>query len=244
MPEATRRLFPRFLAFLFAVMEAGLCPAADTSANHPRIAGFERFADRFPADKAGPGLLLLGELNCLSCHKADAGLLEHVSTKTAPILDKVGDRVRPDYYKTLLGDPRAAKPGTTMPNLFEGWDAASKNDAIEALTHFLASTGTPRSEHYRPKNAEKGKALYSRVGCVACHGPIGEPLKGEAKGLVGLGSLSSKYSIPSLSAFLKEPHESRPSGRMPSLALNDEEAKDVANFLLADLKSTSRPNLA
>ena len=244
MPEATRRRFPRFLLFLFAVMGAGPCLAADVAANHPRIAGFQRFADRFQADKAGPGLLLLGELNCASCHKADPGLLEHLSTKTAPILDKVGDRVRPEYYKTLLSDPRAAKPGTTMPNLFEGWDAASKNDAIEALTHFLASTGTPRSEQYRPKNAERGKALYARVGCVACHGPVGETLKGEAKGLVSFGNLSTKYSIPSLAAFLKEPHESRPSGRMPSLSLQDEEAKDVANFLLADLKSASRPNLA
>ena len=246
MPQPIWRRCALLSVFVYALLGAGFSLADEPGVKHPIVRGFERFADRFPHDKAAPGLLLLGDLNCTSCHKADPGLLTHLNPKVAPILDNVGDRINPDYFKTLLNDPQAAKPGTTMPNLFEVWEPGSKAETIEALQHFLASTGSPPTERFRAKNAENGKTLYHRVGCVACHGPSGgEPLQGAAaKGIVGLGSLAAKYSIPSLAAFLKDPHEVRPSGRMPALMLQDEEAKDIATFLLADLKASVRPNLA
>ena len=91
------------------------------------------------------GSLLLGELNCLSCHKPTAGnersFAKHVQTKQAPILDEVGARARPEFLREYLAAPHKAKPGTTMPDLLASVDESERAATVEALVHFLASTG-------------------------------------------------------------------------------------------------------
>ncbi|MEK6237865.1 MAG: PA14 domain-containing protein, partial [Planctomycetales bacterium] len=56
---------------------------------------------------------------------------------------------------------------------------------------------------------------------------------------VPLGNLNHKYTLPSLGQFLRDPHKVRASGRMPSLNLSGQDARDVAAFLLSDLKSVA-----
>src|SRR5947207_3150632 len=116
----------------------------DAAAAAPVVPGFERFEKT----DAAAGRLLLGELNCLSCHQpAEPAPL----TKQAPVLDNVGTRIRPSYFKKYLADPQQVKPGSTMPHVFAGDpDAAAK---IEALTHYLVSTGVPKQEASDPKAA-------------------------------------------------------------------------------------------
>src|SRR5258708_647968 len=58
-----------------------------------------------------------------------------------------------------------------------------------------------------------------------------------------LGDLASKYTIPSLAAFLQDPLKVRPSGRMPAPGLVKNEANELANYLLENLKARPRPNL-
>jgi hypothetical protein len=53
--------------------------------------------------------------------------------------------------------------------------------------------------------------------------------------VVPLGDLKEKYSISSLAAFLADPLQTRPSGRMPHL-LTRKDANDVANYLLQGAK--------
>ena len=113
------------LVFLLSslLQAPALLSAAEKAQNadgHPIVAGFERFYSAANADAVKGGRLLLGELNCLSCHKPQSspGLL--LSHKQAPILDNVGSRVRRSYLRKFLRDPQAIKPGTTMPNLFAG----------------------------------------------------------------------------------------------------------------------------
>ena len=55
---------------------------------------------------------------------------------------------------------------------------------------------------------------------------------------VALGDVASKYSLKGLIEFLKDPTESRPHGRMPSLKLTHWEATDIASFLLHTDKSS------
>ena len=218
-----------FLVCLGMLLPAGAAPAAEPT-GHPIVPGFERFhaAD----NSARGGQLLLGELGCVACHKsADNAIMP----KQAPVLDYVGGRVRVSYLKKFLRDPHAAKPGTTMPNLLAGDpDAAHK---IEALVHFLASTGSPRQERPDRKLITPGRDLYHKVGCVACHGSrdnAGNPDKVLATS-VPLGDLKAKYTLVSLAVFLEHPHQVRPSGRMPRL-LDGKEAKAVANYLLQGIK--------
>src|SRR5437773_594651 len=81
--------------------------------------------------------LLLTELNCISCHKsAEASLV----VKQAPVLDFAATRTRIGYLRKFLRDPQGVKPGTTMPGLFAGDPA--RDQKVEALLHFLASTGS------------------------------------------------------------------------------------------------------
>ncbi len=226
----------RFLSFLFVALpfvlvSPPLCAAEGwTNADgHPIVPGFERFYTDAGADPIKGGRLLLGELNCTSCHQAEAAM----PRKQAPILDGVGSRLRRSYLRKFLRDPKAIKPGTTMPNLFAAAPKAESNHQIEALVHFLASTGTLQQARPDRKSIALGKQLYHQVGCVACHGS--RDAKGNAAKLlstsVPLGDLRSKYSIASLAAFLGNPLAVRPSGRMPGI-LSNEEAKLVANYLL------------
>jgi mono/diheme cytochrome c family protein len=208
-----------------ALGSAALCAAP--LAAHPIVPGFERF----PTDPAG-GQLLLGELNCVSCHAA-----EGPAKKQAPVLDAVGSRVRVSYLKKFLADPQAVKPGTTMPNLFVGDPA--RDAKVEALVHFLASTGTPRQTRPDLKAIVRGRDTFARIGCAACHGPrdaTGEPAKQSFAFAVPLGDLKSKYTIPALAAFLANPLQTRPAGRMPHL-LKPNEAQDVAHYLLQSIKA-------
>lgn len=51
---------------------------------------------------------------------------------------------------------------------------------------------------------------------------------------VPLGNLAAKTTVDQLTAFLLEPHESRPSGRMPASNLSTDEARAVAVYLLRE----------
>src|SRR5262249_22256676 len=76
-----------------------------------------------------------------------------------------------------------------------------------------------------------------KVCCVACHGTRdanGNPDK-LLPTSVPLGDLRSKYTIASLTVFLDNPHQVRPSGRMPKI-LNTKEAREVANYLMQGVK--------
>ena len=204
-------------------------------AQSPIIPGHERFYAGEAEPSVQAGLILLGELNCVSCHQAGDALHSAVSVKKAPVLDSVGARVRSGFIKTFLENPRAAKPGTTMPDVLSGMHADEKVQIVEQLTHFLASTGAVNDSTISPQAVNQGRALFNTVGCLACHDPQ-EGDNAARDGSIAFPVLSEKYTLTSLSDFLKNPHQVRPSGRMPSLNLNDNEARDVASYLLRDLK--------
>ena len=85
--------------------------------------------------------------------------------------------------------------------------------------------------------AQRGERLFHSRGCAACHSPR------NAKGAefmpatsVPLGALEKKYSLKSLMDFLRQPHASRPSGRMPDLRLQGRDVECIAHYLLRETK--------
>lgn len=220
-----------------AVVAASPTPAAAA----PVIPGFERLTTEGKADPAAAGQLLLGELNCTSCHQAES---PRVQTRSAPDLSAVGARTTPGYLRAYLTDPQAAKPGSAMPNVFHASAPQMKAGAVEALTHYLVSLGgpiKPAAVTGTALDAAAGEKLFHTVGCVACHAPRGEQAKAkDGKPIaykvasVPLPDLARKTTVDHLAAFLKEPHTIRPSGRMPSLNLSSGEAKSLAVYLLKD----------
>ncbi|MEO8497748.1 MAG: c-type cytochrome, partial [Planctomycetota bacterium] len=230
LPRRTDGLRIAYAAMLFAYAITAPLSSAD-GIDHPTVPGYERFYAADNNDLAAGGRLLLGELNCTACHQAE------LPTKQAPILDEVGSRVRPEFLRAFLADPQKTKPGTTMPNLFATLSPAERDKQVEPLVHFLASTGQLLEAGPIAPAVNRGETLFHNVGCVACHDarrenspklPTSVPLPVE---------MEAKYSIPSLIAFLKDPLHVRPSGRMPQLNLSDDEARDIASYLLKNLEA-------
>lgn len=201
------------------------------SFDHAIVPGFERLYAAPNSDAAAGGQLLLGELNCASCHQPSRGREEQVFTKTAPVLDHVGSRVRLDYLRKFLTNPHETKPGTTMPNVFAGQGPQETAAQVEALVHFLATTGGLRDEQAPAGADRKGERLFHSVGCIACHAPRKAGASPVAVA-VPLGDLNAKYSFAALAEFLEDPLKVRPGGRMPSLALKKNEAAELAAFFV------------
>lgn len=222
-----------FVWFLIApnVLAAGPHP--------PIVAGYERFfAGKVRRDSAdGPigGRILLGELHCTACHKPADDLNRQLLWKQAPVLDGIGSRVSLAWLRKFLVDPHAVKPGTTMPRLFAGLPERQRKQRVEALVHFLASTGSFHHTFPNVAAAGEGRKLFHTVGCVACHGAH-EPGAKNPPGVVPLGNPAEKYSVRSLTAFLRDPLQTRPAGRMPGLNLSQKEANAIASWFLKDVE--------
>jgi mono/diheme cytochrome c family protein len=179
------------------------------------------------------GQVLVEELNCVACHATEGTLAAR--SKKAPRLAEVGARVHPGYLADFIRDPQGVKPGTTMPDTLARLPAVEKAETAEALTHFLLSLKAPVFAPQAPDHvaAVTGHKLFHSRGCAACHAPRDEqaaelPMANS----VPLGPLEGKYSQASLVKFLREPHASRPSGRMPDLRLEGRDAERIAHFLL------------
>ncbi|SFH69537.1 family 16 glycoside hydrolase [Planctomicrobium piriforme] len=214
---------------------------ADLEARRPRIPGYERFHALSKHSTDG-GLLLLGELGCINCHAPSETLKANLLPKTAPILTEVGARVRPEWIASFLTDPHGFKPGTTMPDVMAGWNAADRAAAAQALAQFLSTKGALRERNPDAKFVTAGEKLFGSVGCVACHAPADGKNVPVATS-VPLGDLAAKYSIPSLTQFLKDPRATRPSARMPSLHLEKDQPEQVAHYLLRQGLDTLTPNV-
>jgi len=207
-------------------------------ASEPVVPGYQRFYSEREDSSVSGGLLLLGELNCVSCHDSGEKESTAIHVKSAPILDSVGSRIRSGFIRDFLAHPHQTKSGSTMPDMFTDMSPAEKQTAIDELTHFLASTGTVGDAPVKPNDVNKGRVLFNQIGCLACHDPQ-ETTDGKTTAIIGsiaFPTLSKKYTLSSLAEFLTNPHTVRPAGRMPSLNLNSNEAREVASFLLRDLK--------
>jgi mono/diheme cytochrome c family protein len=220
------------ISFVLAMFGLVVAPLA-VAVEHPVIPGLIRDG----LDSRLRGHVLLGELGCVSCH-SPGPLAKLIHAKKAPDLSHVGSRVRPDYLRAFIADPHGLKPGTTMPSVLSG-DLSSRDDASDAVTHYLVSL-SPRGFEVEASDhvaAVRGRELFHDIGCIACHAPRDKrdkplPFPGSAP----LERLHEKYSVQSLTAFLEAPHEVRPSGRMPDLHLSSVEAHQLASYLTKDLR--------
>jgi len=216
------------------------------------------------------GRLLLAELNCAACHVGDA-TGDAVQPKRAPLLADVGKRVTPQFLRAFLSDPQKAKAGTAMPDLLHGLPAADRESTVDRLVHYLVSLGGPietTGPRVSPADIHAGQELYHKVGCVACHASFVPPPKQKANPAavdddeekfakpeppfespsVSHGDLATKATVAALADFLTDPLKVRPSGRMPSLHLQPNEASQIAAYLLRDQHpgpdKSPRPGLA
>ena len=160
---------------------------------------------RFHNDGSVPpqtlGRVLTQELNCVACH-----VHPQLKGKQAPILTDVASRINPDYLQRFIAQPQIEKPGTTMPSLFSGLTDHIRDNDVAAIVHYLMSLGdTVSPQQYASFGSRRrGETLFHQVGCAACHDPRTEdavPLPNS----VPLGAIETKYNLPALSSFLRNP---------------------------------------
>lgn len=237
------------LGNILRVIVTAMFAAALPASAAPMVAGFERFGTDTNTG-VDPGLLLYNELKCAACHGTHSPAQAAFPTYDAPVLDNVGARIRLNYLQEFIAQPQALKPGTRMPDMMAGWTDDERAEASEALAHFLASQGGPMSPSLpvaETMRSKHGGALFHAVGCVACHEPqrkAGGPDTEDAfwddsvetpeitVPSVPLPNLSKKTSLEALAAFLRDPTAIRPGGRMPNMTLTEEEAGDIAHWLI------------
>ncbi len=207
--------------------------ALGVSAAAPVLPAFDRFHAGAPTSESGR--LLYNELGCANCHGGETGL----PARPGISLTNITSRIRGEWLTSFLSDPAGTRSGTTMPGQLHGRDP---NEA-RAVVHYIASLAgrsPARRAPARHVNSKRGGELYHAIGCVACHAPGAGPPGVEPNPLVTPGGIPSipfpdltyKFSLSSLAAFLLDPLQTRPDGRMPRFQLEDQDATDIAGYLI------------
>lgn len=233
------KLWTLFAASAFFCGHLRAHPLQAEPINHAFVYTFDQFHIPEDPDESlvNGGLLLLAELNCTTCHVVPKSWEERLKPKPGPDLSAVGSRLDPDTLWLMIRSPQNRKKGTQMPGLFAG--AEGDDEKVEALVEYLSSLKQPMPK-VPAGDVERGKDLYHKVGCVACHEPAKDvrPPKVAADAEVekpGNASvpiaLADAYDFTALSHFLHNPLSVRPSGRMPDMRLSAQQASDIAAYL-------------
>jgi len=201
----------------------------------PLVTGFDRFHAATPT--AEGGRLLYNELGCVSCHGGETGL----PAMRGPALATVTQRVRSEWLRKFVADPASVHPGSVMPQVLAKADVPT----LVAIEHYLASLRPKAAASKAPArimhvNGGRGGELFNTLGCVACHAPgkgyvppDGAPKASEfTHRSVAFGDLKAKYSLEGLGAFILDPLKVRTDGRMPKVAMERQDAIDIAGHLL------------
>ena len=192
-----------------------------------------------------PGRALFEAAGCRACHRVgEAG------GNAGPDLTYVGFRRSRAWLDAWLEDPHAWKKDTLMPN----FKLAPKTR--EAIVDFLVAL---KGEEYPPGRAPwddpalfsdaaaRGKVLYLRAGCVACHGPQGRGghpnnnVAGDAiPALAGVAQTFTREELKSkISRGVLKPDRRDPAGPEPMVfmpawgqTLKDADIDAVAAYLM------------
>lgn len=193
------------------------------------------------AQKLGLAYSTYERAGCYACHKTKG--FENLR-KPGPILTKIESKLKPEWVKNWIRNPRAVKPATWMPRPWYTSNSNSPEDAvrneveIEATVAYLfansdrhefAVASPPRG------NIQNGALVVSNVGCLACHinedvsrteaGPrrtFGQPLE----------NIGNKTTYEWLFDWVRNPKHFNADTYMPDMRLTDQQAADVAAYLM------------
>ncbi len=173
------------------------------------------------------GRALAEEFGCVNCHDAGSSSLE---ARRGPDLSHLADRIQEAWVLPWLDDPQAFRAGARMPVML---DQDERRDVARYLVSLRDVDSAGRRRRADSVEIYDGHDLYTSVGCTACHGDGG----------VALGGIASKWKLPALVDYLREPASVDRSGRMPAM-LDGEEAAMVGAYLMDRRKTTGAVNPA
>jgi len=197
----------------------------------------EPVEDQAPSTR-GVALAELDRQGCVACH-------------ASPALQPVRAVQLADFGAFRSPAAIEAAMSRHQPDLLAARSEAERAADLRALTHALVQDGGPLAVEELALDAgliEFGRQLYHGIGCVACHEPFEEAAtlsralwdfpeafqasQSAAGAPHEFAGLRGRTSLAALDAYLREPLARHPSGRMPSLALDEREGRALAGYLL------------
>jgi mono/diheme cytochrome c family protein len=194
----------------------------------------------------GAGKAYFKQVGCASCHRVGSE-----GSATGPDLTFVGFRHKAEWLDLFIKDPQAWKPDTLMPN------RRLPDEARAAIVEYLAGLegqdAPPGKRAWDEPSLLKdpvarGRVIYARAGCVACHGLGGQggyPNNNVKGGLIpALVKVSEGYNkaelVKKIRLGVPAPERADPKGPAPLVAmpawgqkLDDAELDAVASYLLS-----------
>lgn len=201
------------------------------------------FAACKPSGPPGPaaGKAYFTQVGCASCHKVGAE-----GSAVGPDLTLTGFRHNKEWLDLFIKDPQGWKPSSLMPNR-----RLSPEARAAIVLYLLEQKGQAWAKGARPWDGTqdpvaKGRLIYLKAGCVACHGAGGaggQPNNNVKGGLIpALNNASETYTKKELVEKIRRgvtPQKDDPKGpepliRMPAWGdyLNQAELEAVADYLL------------
>ncbi|MBI4558618.1 MAG: c-type cytochrome [Candidatus Hydrogenedentes bacterium] len=197
------------------------------------------------ADKLNLGLNLIERAGCYACHTIQK---YKGRTRPGPDLRRLAAKSKPEWVYHWINNPKGFRHNTWMPRFFglsNNADEESKrrtDQEVHAITHYLfkKSEAFDLSPIPVPGDPKRGQELVAALGCLGCHQTSDERAKEttlqslrreHGPALTGLGT---KTSPEWLYHWVKDPQRYHPEARMPNLRLTDQEAADVAAYLVQD----------
>ena len=190
------------------------------------------------------GRLLFAQMNCAACH-ADAarlpakgsGMPEH--GQNAPLLSELGTKFKSPFLADWIHDPHSVRPHSLMPKALTGPNSAQQAADLAAM---LTQGATPKAGAVDLKLAPQGGELFANLGCIACHQRPDFEGK-DAHERVPMGHIADKWHPAALVEYLQDPAKHYPATRMPHFRLEEEEATQLAAYLLANSRQIKRQAL-
>ncbi len=202
-----------------------------------------RAASEEPPGNAVSGKKIFSESRCISCHT-----VEGKGNGSAPELSKIASAATRGWLLAFLRSPQSFNPKTRMPRY--GFSETDSRDVVAYLTEEFRDFDAPKDilEPLRPNQtvAERGEKLFRRLGCFACHDPIGGS-ESERFGptLDGIGDkkpasldFGKRSDLPRtlpawLAIKLEAPRSFAQGLKMPSFGFSPEDTRAIATALLA-----------
>jgi mono/diheme cytochrome c family protein len=179
------------------------------------------------------GKRLFIKLGCHGCHLADGYSNEG---KVGPRLLRISSKVNSSWLYRWIKNPKDYLPKTRMPEF-----GFNEEDLMGTTAYLLASSDKnyELSSKFESGDEDKGKKLFESVGCQACHTLNG---KGGTHA-PDLSRIASKVNADWLVTWIRNPHSYNSKSKMPNLRLDEEQASDLAAYLMQFGKKELIPGL-
>lgn len=191
-------------------------------------------------DPVSKGKAYFQTSNCRTCHRVGPE-----GGTGGPDLTLVGFRQNKAWLDLWLKDPAAWRPQTTMAN--PHLSAPSRQAIVEYMATLQGQDWTKKPWDAAADPVARGRLIYQRAGCIACHGAGGAggyPNNNVAGGKIpGLDTVSQTFTKEELGKKIRagvRPQKADLAGPEPlvvmpawSEKLGDRDLSDVVDYLFS-----------